>query len=113
MLDNFVFGLQALAGSMRLTLIALAHHYLIWGFGLGFAAATMLQGFLATSNPRHLPNILFQSPSDAFPKIYPLGPEGYARSYSEFQHEYNYVRTAFFSATAFFLAVVVVALLKY
>ena len=113
-MENFVFGLQALASDIKITTLALLRHQMMWGFGVGFVASTMVHAFVVTDNPRQIPAMLTRDTRDSFISVMPQAPDGtYQVSYTAFQRDYNRVRIIFYSLLLAFLAVVGIALLRY
>lgn len=113
-MENFAFGIKALAYSIALTISALLHHPMLWGFAIGFSASTLIHAFIVSDNPRAIPQMLTKPAPDTFKRISPRLPDGtYCIPYSQFQREYNRVRVAFYSAFLAFLAVISIALLRY
>ncbi len=98
---------------MSTTVIALIHHQLIWGFGLGFLASTFIHLFIATDVPRQIPLMVTKSAPDSFAKIAQRDERGaYIQSYTTFQKEHSRVRVAFYLALNTLLLVVLFALLR-
>lgn len=114
MLENFAFGLQAIAHSLTINVGALLHHPMLWGFAIGFSASTFIHAFIVSDNPRAIPQMLTKPALDTFKRVSPRLPDGtYCIPYSQFQREYNRVRIVFYSTFFAFLTVVGIALLRY
>lgn len=112
-MENLVYGIQALGRSVSVTVVALLHHQLMWGFGLGFLASTFIHLFVVTDVPRQIPLMVTKSASDSFQKIAIRDESGsYAQSYTTFQKEHSRVRVAFYLALNTLLLVILFAILK-
>mgnify|MGYP001579194709 CR=1 FL=1 len=114
MLENFAFGIKALAYSIAFTVYAFLHHPVLWGFAIGFGASTLIHAFIVSDNPRAIKHILTKPAPDSFKRVAPRLADGtYCIPYSQFQREYNRVRIVFYSAFLVFLGVIGIALLRY
>ena len=112
-MENFIFGIQGLAHTIRLTLVAVINHPLMWGFGIGFLASTFIHLFIATDIPHAIPAMISKSPTESFQKIAPRGERGeYLLSFTDFQKDHARVRIAFYLALSSFLFVAALALLQ-
>ncbi|MBI4253069.1 hypothetical protein HY623_02745 [Candidatus Uhrbacteria bacterium] len=112
-MENVIYGIQALGRSVSVTVIALLHHQLIWGFGLGFLASTFIHLFIVTDIPRAIPLMVTKSAPDSFQKIASRDEHGsYTQSYTTFQKEHSRVRIAFYLALNTLLLVILLALLR-
>jgi hypothetical protein len=113
-MDNFIFSLQALALNIKLTIIALLRHQVMWGFGLGFTAATLVYAFIVSESPRRIPAYLTKNTRDAFLTLIPKASDGiYKTSFLAFQRDYNKVKLSFYCMVLAFLIVIAIALLKF
>ncbi|MBI4272962.1 hypothetical protein HY621_03870 [Candidatus Uhrbacteria bacterium] len=112
-MENFIFGMQGLAHTIRPTVVAVINHPLMWGFGIGFLASTCIHLFIITDIPHAIPTMLSKGLAESFQKIAPRGERGeYLLSFTEFQKDHARVRIAFYLALSTFLFVVALALLK-
>lgn len=112
-MENFIFGVQALGLSIRMTVIALINHPLMWGFGFGFLTSTIIHLFITTDVPRAIPLMMTRGVAESFQKIAPRDEKGaYELSYTAFQKEHSRVRIAFYSAFLAFLVVIGITLLR-
>lgn len=112
--NNFIFGLKAIALSIKFTILALIHHPMMWGFAIGFGASTLIHAFIISDNPRQIPMILRKPAPDSFKRLAPRLADGtYCIPYTQFQREYNRVRIVFYSTFLTFLGVIAIALVRY
>ena len=113
-MENFAFGVKAIAHSITLTISTLLHHPVLWGFAIGFGAPALIHAFIVSDNPRAIPHMLTKPAPDTFKRVSPRLPDGtYCIPYSQFQREYNRVRIGFYSTLLAFLGIVGLALLRY
>ncbi len=112
-MENFLFGISALATSMRITIIALINHPLIWGFGIGFFVSTVIHMFIITDVPHAIPTMITRSSEHSFKKHAPKNEKGeYMVSFEAFQKEHLRVRIAFYLALLAFLFVIGISVLR-
>lgn len=112
-MENFIFGIQALSITIKPILLAVVNHPLMWGFGLGFLASTMIHLFIITDIPHAIPVMVRKGPIESFQKIAPKNTKGdYLISYTDFQKEHVRVRIAFYLTILAFLVIVILALLR-
>lgn len=112
-MDNFLFGLQALASTIHITIIALINHPLVWGFGIGFLISTVIHMLIITDVPHAIPFMVVSGPAESFLKIAPRDAKGaFQLSYTAFEKEHLRVRIAFYLALVAFLFVVGISLLR-
>lgn len=113
-MGNLLLGLQAIAHSINVTVIALLHHPVVWGFALGFAASTGTHLVVVGGNPRHTYHMLTKPPDRCYGLVCPPALDGtVARSYEDFCHDHHRVRLLSYTTALAFLGVVLVALLRY
>lgn len=113
-MDNFFFGLQSIAINMRQTLLALIQNQIIWGFIIGFAGSTIIHLFISTEQPKHIPHILTKEVSSAFTKVAKRNASGmFLTSYTKFEQDYHRTRALAYTVILAFLAVMVIALVRY
>ncbi len=113
-MENFIYGLSAFAYSIRLTILSLLRHQLIWGFAIGFFVSTIIHLFVATDAPRTIPTIITKRPEESFTKFAARSPEGtYLSSFTAFQKEYNRVRVVFYSMLLALLLVILTLLIRF
>ena len=85
---------------------------IIIGFIFGILFATLIIGFIITSNPRHIPTILRYSPYDGFQKIGHRATDGtYQTSFTEFMKHHTRVRMVTSAAITAFSILIIIALL--
>jgi len=114
MFDVLLPALQSVGHAIRIVTIEFAYHDATWGFITGFTTATGLYTVITSNNPQHIPSILTKSPPDSFSAVAKRESDGSILvSYTEFQREYNRVRTVFYLALFAFLILVIVSLLHY
>ena len=112
-MENFFYGIQGIGETIRITLIALANHPIMWGFGFGFLTSTFIHLFIVTDIPHAIPTMVMRGSVESFTKYAPRDAGGtYALSYAAFQREHTRVRIVFYLAMTAFLAVVILALLR-
>lgn len=112
-MENFILGVQALALSIRATLLALLFHPLMWGFGFGFLVSTFIHLFIVTDVPHAIPLMVTKGAPESFRRIARRDEKGaYLQSYTTFQKEHSHVRVAFYLALNTLLLVVLLALLR-
>ncbi|MBI2484450.1 hypothetical protein HYV71_04680 [Candidatus Uhrbacteria bacterium] len=112
-MENFFFGIQGSSTTIKPILLAVINHPLLWGFGLGFLASTMIHLFIITDIPHAIPLMVRKGPIESFQRIAPKNAKGdYLISYTDFQKEHLRVRIAFYLTILAFLLVVILALLR-
>lgn len=113
-IQNFVFGMQAVAHSMNVTIISLLAHPLLWGVAIGFALSTAIHAIIISRSPRHYYHMLTKPPETAYKAITGATPEGeFAVSLEEFRRDHLHIRTLFYLTLLAFFAVVLLALVRY
>lgn len=112
-MDNFIQGVQAAAFTIRITFYSFILNEGVWGFGVGFATATIIYAFFLSENPRYIPLFLTKTAPISFSRVAERDPGGkFLESYTSFQKEYSRVRIAFYFALLAFLLIILVALLR-
>ncbi|MBI4250219.1 hypothetical protein HY622_01375 [Candidatus Uhrbacteria bacterium] len=112
-MDNFIYGIHAVSTTIKPIVFAVVNHPLMWGFGLGFLASTMIHLFIVTDIPHAIPVMVRKGPIESFQKVAPKNEKGdYLISYTDFQKEHLRVRIAFYLTILAFLFVVILALLR-
>lgn len=112
-MENFLFGVQALGTSIRITSIALINHPLAWGFGIGFFVSTLIHMLIITDVPHNIPTMVTKGAAESFQKISPRNQKGgFELSYTAFQKEHLRVRIAFYLALLALLFVIAISLLR-
>ncbi len=112
-MENFFYGIEGIAQTIRITTIALINHPLIWGFGIGFLSSTFIHLFIVTDIPHAIPAMVRRGASDSFRLFAQKDESGtYPLSYSAFQKEHTRVRSAFYLAVSASLLVAALALLR-
>lgn len=113
-MDNFIFGLQSIAFTMRQTILALIQNQIVWGFAIGFAGSTIIHLLVSTEQPRHIPHILTKGASSAFNKVAQRDNSGmFLTSYTKFEQEYHRTRALIYTVILAFLGVMTIALIRY
>lgn len=113
-MDNFIFAAQNTAYNIKITLVGLFQHQMVWGFAIGFSASTIIHLLIIADRPRDIPQIIRKSAPESFVALATRDAKGtYQSSYSAFQDEYNRVRVLFYSSLLIFLLIVAVALIRY
>lgn len=113
-MNNFVFGIQALARGLSQTITIIASYQLFWGFAFGFFVSTVVHIFLITDSPRHLPAMLLMDKGKSFEKIHKATSSGtYQVSYSQFSKMVDKVKIVFGLAVVLFFFIIIVSLFKY
>lgn len=113
-MDNFIFGAQNVAYNIKITLISLFQHQMVWGFAIGFSASTIIHLFIIADRPKDIPQIIRKSAPESFAALAKRDKKGtYQMSYSGFQNEYNRVRVLFYSSLLIFLIIIAIALIRY
>lgn len=114
MIENFLFGIDAIGLSIKSDILSLVYHPIIIGFAIGFFASTGIHAVVISEYPRYIPHILTKKPPDAFLQRAARDKDGtITASYTRFLHEYNRVRITFFSAILVFLIVIALAMLLF
>lgn len=114
-MENFLLGLQAIAHSMRVTLVTLVSQPLLWGFGLGVAASLGISAILLAGSPRHAYHMMTKPAERCYGLLcrLPGARRRVTREYHEFCREHHRIRTLFYAAVLALLIVVGIALLRY
>lgn len=113
-IPNLVFGLQSIAHSMNVTLLALAYHPLLWGVAIGFALSTAMHAVIVSRSPRHYYHMLTKPSEHAYKLIHGKTKNDNLRlSLEEFQRDHLHIRTLFYLTVLAFLVVLLVAIVKY
>lgn len=112
-MSNFLLALQSAEYAIRLTLASFIYNEGVWGFGVGFAAATIIYAFFLSENPQHIPTYLTKTAASSFTQVAQRDASGkFLASYTAFQKEYSRVRIAFYFALLAFFLIILVALLR-
>jgi hypothetical protein len=113
-MDNLFFGLQSIAINMRQTILALIQNQIIWGFIIGFGGSTVVHLLVSTEQPKHIPHILTKEVSSAFNKVAKRNSSGmFLTSYTKFEQDYHRTRALAYTVILAFLAIMIIALLRY
>jgi hypothetical protein len=110
---NFLLALQSAEYAIRLTFVSFVYNEGVWGFAVGFAAATVIYAFFLSENPGNIPLYLTKTAPLSFNQVAQRDASGkFLASYTSFQKEYSRVRIAFYFALLAFFLVILVALLR-
>lgn len=113
-MNNFLFGLESIALSMRQTILAMMHNQLVWGLLLGFAGSIIIHLLVTAEEPRHIPQMLTRQLPKAFTKLAQRDHSGkFLTSYTRFGQEYYRARVLLYTVILAFLGVMTIALLRY
>lgn len=113
-MPNLIFGLQSIAHSMNVTMIALLSHPLLWGVAIGFALSTAIHAIVVSRSPRHYYHMMTKSPDRAYELIHSnISNNALRLSLEEFRRDHLHVRTLFYLTLLAFLAVFIFAIFKY
>ncbi len=113
-MDNFIFGVGAIARGISQSLKGVSQYNLIWGFGLGFLVSTLVHGFIMSESPKDLPTVLFKDKMQSFQKISSQSEDGtYTKSFSSFGKFVDKVKLFFGVSFFIFAIVVLIAVLKF
>lgn len=112
-MENFFYGIEGIAQTIRITTVALINHPLIWGFGIGFLSSTLIHLFIVTDVPHQIPFMVTKGAPESFQRIAQRNEGGaFLQSYTTFQKEHTRVRFAFYLAVSAALLVAALALLR-
>lgn len=107
MSNSSFYGIEAITLHLKSILISFFYHQLVLGFVIGFIAATGIYALLLAEEPKHIPIILAHKQNVCFQKIATKNPDGtYATSYTEFEKNYNRVKTLFYASVLVFLLII-------
>lgn len=113
-MNNFVFGVQAIARGMSNAIHYVTQFPLFWGFALGFVTSTLVHGFLISDHPKQLPTLLFHNKMRGFQKLHTQSVNGsYLASYSEFSVMATKVKFVFGLAFTLCAGIILLVLLRF
>lgn len=113
-MNNFIFALQATAHYIQVSLSYIVLQQVLWGFGIGFIAATGMHLMVLGGDLRRTTLLLLRAPDKAFARLSHRAPDGtYLSSYSLFVKEYLNAHILFYGTVLIFLLIVTISLLWY
>lgn len=108
---NLALGLQSIAHSMNVTMLALFSHQLVWGVAIGFALSTAIHALVVSRSPRSYYHMVTKSPNRAYEIIH--GGSTSTISLEAFHRDHLHIRVLFYLTLLAFLAVMLIAIVRY
>lgn len=113
-MENFLYGIEAIARGTWATIVTLGNYELFWGFALGFLVSTFAHMFVITDKPSHIPLMLFSDKVDGFKKISHKDAKGtYTTSFEHFSRTVDRVQLLVGLGLLMLFVILLVALFNY